>query len=382
MTLQDIPALFMRGGTSNALVFHIDDLPDNQSDWSTIFLAAMGSPDPNGRQLDGMGGGISSLSKVCVLGPPSRADADVNFTFAQVSVGSNVVDYAGNCGNMVSAMGPAALELGLVRAENDGEFAVRIHNTNTEKIIISSFAVRNGLAETDGEFAIDGVAGTAAPIRLDFLEPGGAKTGKLLPTGEPVDKLTLPDGQTFEASLVDAANPCVFVAASDLGKTGTEHPQILASDDKFMAKMEGIRCAGAVAMGLAPDLAAAAAMPSIPKVAIISAPAPMKTLEDKAIAANDMSLSVRMISMEQPHRAVPITGAICLAVAARIPGTLAHQLCTDTDGPLMLSHPSGGILVDAEVQKRDDGYYAVSGTVYRTARKLFSGTVHYRLPKS
>jgi len=249
MTLQDIPALFMRGGTSNALVFHIDDLPDNQSDWSTIFLAAMGSPDPNGRQLDGMGGGISSLSKVCVLGPPSRADADVNFTFAQVSVGSNVVDYAGNCGNMVSAMGPAALELGLVRAENDGEFAVRIHNTNTEKIIISSFAVRNGLAETDGEFAIDGVAGTAAPIRLDFLEPGGAKTGKLLPTGEPVDKLTLPDGQTFEASLVDAANPCVFVAASDLGKTGTEHPQILASDDKFMAKMEGIRCAGAVAMG-------------------------------------------------------------------------------------------------------------------------------------
>lgn len=380
MTLQEIPALFMRGGTSNALVFHVDDLPKDQNEWSDIFLAAMGSPDPNGRQLDGMGGGISSLSKVCVVGPPSRADADVDFTFAQVSVGSNLVDYAGNCGNMVSAMGPAALELGLVVAGQSGDFVVRIHNTNTAKIIVSRFAVHNGAASTEGELAIDGVAGTAAPIRLDFLAPGGSKTGNLLPTGKPIDKLRLPDGQEIEASLVDAANPCVFVAANDLNKTGIEHPEMLGRDVEFMAKMENIRCAGAVAMGLAADLATAKALPSIPKVAIISKPARMETLAGQSVTASEMSLGVRMLSMEQPHRAIPITGSICLAVAARIPGTLAQQFCTDADGPLTLSHPSGRILVDAEVEKRADGYHSVSGTVYRTARKLFSGAVHYQVP--
>lgn len=378
MVLQGIPALFMRGGTSNALVFHINDLPAERAGWDAVFLAAMGSPDPNGRQLDGMGGGISSLSKVCVLAPPSRADADVDFTFAQVSVDSSLVDYSGNCGNMVSAMGPAALELGLVCSHSDGEIAVRIHNTNTAKIIVARFEVQDGVATTDGDLAIDGVAGTAAPIRLDFLAPGGAKTGKLLPTGAPVDELALPGGQLIRASLVDAANPCVFVAAADLGKTGSEQPETLGRDGAFMAKMEAIRCAGSVAMGLAPDLASAARLPSIPKVAVISAPARMETLSGEIVPADRMSLAVRMISMGQPHRAVPITGSICLAVAARIVGTLAHKACSTTEGPLTISHPSGRILVDADVQRRGGAFHTESGTAYRTARKLFSGTVHYR----
>lgn len=368
----------MRGGTSNALVFHINDLPAGRAGWDAVFLAAMGSPDPNGRQLDGMGGGISSLSKVCVLAPPSRADADVDFTFSQVSVDSSIVDYGGNCGNMVSAMGLAALELGLVRSHGDGEITVRIHNTNTAKIIVARFVVQGGVARTDGDLAIDGVAGTAAPIRLDFLAPGGAKTGKLLPTGAPVDDLLLPGGQVTQASLVDAANPCIFVAAADLEKTGSEHPEALAQDGAFMAKMEDIRCAGSVVMGLAPDLAAAARLPSIPKVAIVSAPARMETLSGEITPASRMSVGVRMMSMGQPHHAVPITGAICLAVAARISGTLVHKVCATADGPLTISHPSGGILVDADVQVRDGVFHSESGTVYRTARKLFSGIVHYR----
>jgi 2-methylaconitate cis-trans-isomerase PrpF len=183
---RSLRAVFMRGGTSKALMFHQSDLPTDRADWAPIFLAAMGSPDPNGRQLDGMGGGISSLSKVCVIGPPSRPDADVDYTFAQIAVSSALVDYAANCGNMSSAVGPFALDEGLVPAPAGAEAVVRIHNTNTGKIIVSRFPAESGKAATDGALALDGVSGTGAPIRLDFHDPGGARTG-LLPTGRAVD---------------------------------------------------------------------------------------------------------------------------------------------------------------------------------------------------
>lgn len=377
MGLFSIPALFMRGGTSKALVFRAADLPAAQADRDAIFLAAMGSPDGFLRQLDGMGGGVSSLSKVCVIGPPSRADADVDYAFAQVPVDGTAVDHAGNCGNMVSAMGPAALDLGLVAAPADGMARVRIHNTNTGKMIVARFPVEGGALAVDGDLAIDGVAGTAAAIRLDFLDPGGAKTGRLLPTGAARDMLTLPDGTGIAASLIDAANPCVLVDAADLGKTGTESPAALAADPAFMARMEAIRIAGSVHMGLAADARAAAALKSIPKVAIVARPADMAALDGRRVAARDMSLLVRMISMEQPHKAVPITGAICIAIACRLPGSLPHRLCAPGQGGLTLAHPSGTLLVDADVAP--DGNVARSGVVYRTARKLFSGHVHYRL---
>lgn len=376
MPLKSLPALFMRGGTSNGLVFDVRDLPERRQDWDAIFLSAMGSPDPNGRQLDGMGGGLSSLSKVCVVGPSTRDDADMDYTFAQISVGSASVDYAGNCGNMVSAMGPAALILGYCRADGP-EAVIRIHNTNTSRIIVARFPVGDGLLAADGDLAIDGVAGRAAPIRLDFLDPGGAKTGQLLPSGNPVDDLALPDGTTIAASLVDAANPCVFVAAADLGLTGTEHPDAL-SDAPLQARLEAIRQAGSVRMGLTPTLAAAAAMPSIPKVAMVAAPASARLLSGDTIEPGEMNLLVRMISMEQPHRAVPITGAICLALACRVPGTIPATLARATDGPLTLSHPSGAVLVDAAVSAGAGTPRAISGTVYRTARLMFSGQVHYR----
>ncbi|MGI3166997.1 2-methylaconitate cis-trans isomerase PrpF family protein [Pseudooceanicola sp. 200-1SW] len=377
MQLKEIPALFMRGGTSNALVFLREDLPADAGARDAMILSAMGSPDPYGRQLDGMGGGISSLSKICILAPPSRADADMDYTFGQVSVGAAVVDYGGNCGNMSSAVGPAAIDLGLIPPPPDGQTTVRIHNTNTGKIIAAHFPVRGGRLDPAGDLAIDGVAGTAAPIRLAFLDPGGTRTGALLPTGRAVETLTLPDGRAVRASLVDAANPCVFVAAADLGKTGTEDPEALEADAGFMAAMEAIRCAGSVQMGLTADLAAAAALPSIPKVAILAAPQDSRTLAGAVLPAGEVSILVRMISMERPHRAVPITGSVCLALACRTPGTLAAEACTSTEGPITIAHPSGTILVDGEVDTSGAVPRALSGSVFRTARKLFTGVVHY-----
>ncbi len=212
-------AVFMRGGTSKAVMFRADDLPRDRERWAPIFLGVIGSPDANGRQLDGMGGGMSSLSKVCVIGAPTRPDADVDYTFAQVSVRSATVDYSGNCGNMSSAVGPFAVDEGLVKA-NGAEAVVRIHNTNTQKLIVARFAMDDGRAAADGDFALPGVAGTGAPVRLEFLEPGGAGTGRLLPTGNVIDRLDVAGLGIIEVSMIDAANPCVFVAAESLGMTG------------------------------------------------------------------------------------------------------------------------------------------------------------------
>jgi 2-methylaconitate cis-trans-isomerase PrpF len=371
----------MRGGTSKALVFRVEDLPADRAEWDAIFLAAMGSPDENGRQLDGMGGGLSSLSKVCVVGAPSRDDADVDYTFVQVNVREATVDYGGNCGNMSSAIGPFAIEEGLVEAPRDGEAAVRIHNTNTGKIILARFPVENGGLAPDGDFALDGVAGTAAPIKLEFLAPGGAKTGVLLPTGSPIDQLEVEGLGVVAASCVDAANPCVFVAAESVGKTGTELPDDLERDAAFLQNMEAIRRAASVRMGLTTDHAAAAKLASIPKVAMVCRPRESVTLSGRTLGKPDSDIGIRMISVGQPHRAVPVTGAICLAVAARVPGSIPHQLCAAETGPLRIGHASGTTVVDAEVAPSEDGQpQAVYGAVFRSARRLFEGSVLARLP--
>src|SRR2546429_5804362 len=222
-------AVFMRGGTSKAVMLRAADLPADRELWNRIFLGVIGSPDPNGRQLDGMGGGISSLSKICVIGPSTRSGADVDYTFAQVSVRDASVDYSGNCGNMSAAVGPFAVDEGLVKADGN-DAVVRIHNTNTKKIIVSRFRLDDGRAAVDGDFALPGVAGTGAPVRLDFLDPGGAGTGKLLPTGNSLDRLEVPAFGAIEASMIDAANPCVFVMATALGMTGTEMPDDLEAN--------------------------------------------------------------------------------------------------------------------------------------------------------
>jgi 2-methylaconitate cis-trans-isomerase PrpF len=379
MLQKTLRAVFMRGGTSKALMFHQRDLPADRADWAPIFLGAIGAPDPNGRQLDGMGGGVSSLSKVCVIGPPSRHDADVDYTFAQVAVKDAAVDYSGNCGNMSSAVGPFALDEGLVGAGGN-EACVRIHNTNTQKIIVSRFPIEEGRAAVDGDFVLPGVAGSGAPIRLEFTDPGGAGTGKLLPSGAATDVLEVPGLGSIEASLIDAANPCVFVAASALGATGTEMPDAIDADPGLLEKFEAIRRAASVRMGLAADLAAAAKITGIPKIAMVSAPHDARTLSREAVAADTMDIAARMISVGQPHRAMPLTGAMCLAVASRIDGSIPHRLARRPAKPgddIRIAQPSGLTVVAASVRKNGQ-WIADHAVVYRTARRLMEGMVYYR----
>lgn len=372
------PAAFIRGGTSKALVFRAKDLPSERADWDEIFLKAMGTPDRYGRQLNGMGGGISSLSKVCVVGPPSIEGADVDYTFAQVQVQDAVVDYSGNCGNMSSAIGPFAVDEGLVPVRPDGEACVRIHNTNTRKIIAARFQVRNGQSVEEGPLAIPGVHGTGAPVRLDFQLPGGASTGKLLPSGEAAQHFVLEGERRVTASLVDAANACVFVAATDLGLSGAESPDEISANAGAIATLAQLRLLGSVAMGIASDREAAAAIRMIPLVAMVSAPQRTTTLDGSTIEADSADLVVRMLSNGQPHLALPLTGSLCTAVAMQIEGTVPARLARPDRDPsaLRIAMPSGVLTVAAEVRRDAGGWRVESGSFYRTTRRLFDGHVY------
>lgn len=378
MPLHSLRAVFMRGGTSKALMFHRRDLPERQEDWAPILLSAMGTPDPHGRQLDGMGGGISSLSKVCVIGPATHPQADVDYTFAQIGIEDATVDYGGNCGNMSSAVGPFAVDEGLVEAHTDGPMTVRIHNTNTRKLIVAHFVVEGGRAAVRGPLAIDGVAGTGAPICLEFRNLAGARTGSLLPTGEPLHTLSLPGGRTVRASLVDAANPCVFVDAGDLGLLGNELPEHIEVNDALMADLEALRRQASMLMGLAPSPEAAAASRSVPFIGLVAPPRAWRTRAGTDRSAAEADIAVRMLSNGKPHRAIPITSALCVAVACRTPGTLPAQLCSASAGPLRVGHASGTVMVAAD-QDTHEGR-VVHASVYRTARRLFQGEVLYCEP--
>ncbi|MDQ2735207.1 MAG: 2-methylaconitate cis-trans isomerase PrpF family protein [Pseudomonadota bacterium] len=370
------PAAFIRGGTSKAIVFHARDLPQGRAEREMIFLAAMGSPDRYGRQLNGMGGGISSLSKICIIGPPTLPGADVDYTFVQVQIREARCDYSGNCGNMSSAIGPFAVDEGLVESPAGSTARIRIHNTNTRKIIEASFPVKGGRSVEVGDLEIPGVEGQGAPVRLDFVEPGGASTGRLLPTGNVVDILTLADGRRIEASMVDAANACLFVDAAALGLRGTELPDELESNASVLACLHELRLLGSVAMGIAPTIEAAAAIPMIPLIGFVAPPQTSTTLVGRTIGADACDLVVRMISNGQPHRALPLTGSLCTAVAARIDGTLAHRQTHRGEGPIRLAMPSGVLTVDATVSREAAGWRAERGSFYRTTRRLFDGFVY------
>lgn len=371
MRQQAIPATFMRGGTSKGLMLLADDLPPDIAAQDAILLAAMGTPDPYGRQLNGMGGGLSSLSKACIVSRSSRPDADIDFCFLQIGVRERRVDRLGNCGNMSAAVGPFAVDKGLVPA-GSGEATVRIFNSNTGKLIHARFPVEDGASRYDGDLAIPGVAGTGAPIRLDFIEPGGASTGKLLPTGHVTERI---DG--IAVSLVDAANACLFVLADDIGLAGHEAPEAIEARADLMNSLAHLRAKASVRMGIAPDEATAMALETIPYVGIVSSPQPARTLSGEAITVDDVDLTLRFLAGGRVHRAVPLTTALCTAVAARIEGTLVHPLAAQVpaDRQLRLSTPSGVINADARVERRDSGWHASSGSFFRTARPLFEGHV-------
>jgi len=375
-----LPAVFMRGGTSNAVVFKKQDLPQDRALWDDIFLAAIGSPDPNGRQLDGMGGGVSSLSKVCVVGPPTRPDADIDYTFAQVQVKEAKVDYTANCGNMSSAMGPFAVDEGIVKVSGR-EALVRIHNTNTKKIIHALFSLDDGLAAVDGDLAIPGVSGTGSPVKLEFRDPGGATTGKLLPTGNVVDTLDVPGVGKIRVSMVDAANATVWVNAKDIGLTGIELPEPLEANAAAMQKLSAIRIAASVAMGIAPNVEEAAKRKSVPFIGFVSAPQDAKLLSGETIKADEIDLTGRVISNGQPHRALPLTVSLCMAVASRLEGSVVSEVLRkgpNAEAPIRIGMPSGILTVAATVGQKAGAWHAEQGAFYRTQRRMFEGQVLVR----
>jgi 2-methylaconitate cis-trans-isomerase PrpF len=371
------PAIFMRGGTSKGLFFRAEDLPADPTERDQFILRATGSPDSNGRQLDGMGGGISSLSKVMIVSRSARDGVDIDYDFGQIAVGEPVIDGKANCGNLSAAVGVYAIEAGLVRVP-DGEAVLRMFNLNTRKRVDCHLQIAGGHAKVRGDCTIAGVAGTGAPIRLDFIEPGGAGTGALLPTGAPVDMLKLPDGTSIAASIVDATNLCVFVRAADMGLAGTELPPEVRSKVAVIARLEAIRAAAAVKAGLAATVQEAARLSrTTPKIAMVAAAADAPTLSGDRLHADDCDILVRMISMGLPHLAIPLTGAMCVGVAARIAGTLVRECARPiaASDVVRVGHSSGVLPVSAVVVRQGDGWFAERVSVFRTARVLMEGRV-------
>ncbi|MYZ47002.1 4-oxalomesaconate tautomerase [Propylenella binzhouense] len=354
MTLQTaIPCMIFRGGTSKGPYFRSSDLPRDVETRDKVLLAAMGSPDP--RQIDGIGGADTLTSKVAIVGPSERPDADIDYLFAQVSVDKPIVDTAPSCGNMLSAVAPFAIETGMVRAQ-DGETHVVIYNVNTQSRIEAVIRTPGRMVQYDGEARIDGVPGTAAPIRLNFMDIVGSKTGSLLPTGNTIDVI---DG--VETTLIDVAVPMMMVRAADLGKTGFETPAELDADRAFFARLEALRREAGLRMGLG-DVADMV----IPKVAILAAPR-----AGGAIAA-------RYFVPHKTHAAMAVTGGLCISSCSVLKGSVADGLSrapAGDDREILIEHPAG--LFDVALVTRGEGanMEVVSGGAIRTARRIMSGEI-------
>lgn len=383
MTQRSLRAAFYRGGTSKAVIFRREDLPAgeppaNCAEWDRLFLSLMGSPDAAGRQLDGMGGGISSLSKIAIVSPSTREGIDVDYTFAQVGVDKPVVSYRGNCGNIGSAIGPYSLDEGIVSTNADIA-TVRIFNTNTSKKMVAQFATEEGKARIGGDFAIDGVSRAGSPIRLTFLDPAGAATGELLPTGNVRDVLDIGGGRRIEASLVDVANPVVVVDMDGVCQQREGFDPAWFRSAEQRALFEDIRIAAAKAMGLVPDEETARTrLTNLPLVAIVRRPSAYVTSSAANVAQHQVDIVTQMISMGLPHKATPLTGAMCLAAASRIGGTIAHAVANPESASrdeFRIGHPSGVLQVTAACEQRGDGWLVREAGVFRTARRLFDGRV-------
>jgi len=351
--------------------FRGDDLPADQSLWENIFLHIMGSPDAYGRQLDGMGGGLSSLSKVVVVSPSSQPEVDLDYTFFQVSVDEHVVDTGAMCGNMSSSVGPFAVEQGLVPTPKNGPVCLRVLNTNTDKIFESNFVVENGVVLESGDFSIPGVSGAGAKIGLRFIDPAGSRTAALLPTGNATDKLTLSTGDRIEASLVDATNPVIFVRAADVGLEGTEYPEAIENMPVVMQQLEDIRRTGSVAMQLSDKHDSA--KPANPKIAVVASPMKYQAINGDNYDSNDMDVTIRIVSMGKVHRAVTLTGGMCLAAALNIPGFVLQTEGLAKDN-IRIAHPSGIFPVSVK-GNFEQSIELESLTCYRTQRCLMTGSL-------
>ncbi|MCC7367868.1 MAG: hypothetical protein IT306_05570 [Chloroflexi bacterium] len=375
-----VPASFYRGGTSRAVLFREADLIGyDDAAQRAIILAALGSPDPYGREIDGLGGGISSLSKVAIVGAAGpESGADVTFRFGQVDVEQPVVEFLGTCGNISAAVGPFAVDEGLVPAVEPVTI-VRVLSVNTGHLYICHVPVRDGKAEPEGDYVIDGVPGPFGRIALEFLEPGGSMGKGLLPTGQIRESITLADGRGFDVSIVDAANPMVFVRAADLGSDATERPEAVDANGPLHAALEEIRDHAAVRLGLASDAATAhTSAKAIPKVVMVAPPQRYQTTGSVDLPAERIDLTARMLSMGKCHRTMAGTAAICTAVAAAIEGSVVHEVTRAGAGPageVRIGHGAGVLDIGVKAEKRPEGWHVVSVSTFRTARRIMDGRV-------
>ena len=372
-----IPAILMRGGTSRVLCFSDATLaPYDQRTREHIILAALGSPDPDGRQIDGLGGGTSSLSKVAIIGRSHTPDADVTFTFGQVDVATPMIDWRGTCGNTSAAVGPFAIDEGLVPAR-EPVTSVRVLARNTSKQYIAYVPVRDGRAEVEGEYAIDGVPAPGARVALEYLHPGGSLGGLLLPTGQARQQLVLADGRRLTTSLVDATVPMVYARAEEVGADIRRLAADLDADRPLQSLLEEIRCCAAVQLGLATSVEHARdCVKAIPKIALVAPPMPYETSGNKMLRAKQMDLVARAISMRNTHRTFPGTAAMCTAVAAAVEGTVVHEVsAAPSKERLRIGHPAGVMEAGATVKRDGAAWYAESVTTQRTARRIMEGYI-------
>jgi 2-methylaconitate cis-trans-isomerase PrpF len=367
-----IRCVLMRGGTSKGLYFHEADLPGPGPRRDAVLLRLMGSPDV--LQIDGLGGSRPITSKAALIAPSAHSGADVDYTFAQVEIDRAGVGYAGNCGNISAGVGPFAVDEGLVEAV-EPVTRVRIFNTNTRALIVAEVPVRDGRARVTGDLAIPGVPGTGAEIVMNWVATIGAKTGRLLPTGRAADEITLESGRTVRATLCDAGNACVWVLAAELGRTGSE----VAADAGLIGVGREIRGQAAVLMGLATDWARVDEdSPGLPMVGLVAPAAGYRTLSGGSVEEKEMDLRVRLVFMNRLHESIAGSASICLAAAARIPGSVVEAVSFGRRPcELLIGHPSGITPAKVEVHGGPGGVtFDVLG-FSRTARRLMDGTAYY-----
>ncbi|BBL24099.1 3-methylitaconate isomerase [Comamonas terrigena] len=385
-----IPATYLRGGTSKGVFFRLQDLPEAAQQpgpvRDAILLRTLGSPDPYGKQIDGMGNASSSTSKAVILSPSSHPDHDVDYLFGQVAIDQAFVDWSGNCGNLSAAVGPCAIHMGLIdqaRIPHQGMATIRIWQANIGKTIVAYVPITDGQVQETGGFTLDGVTFPAAEVALEFLDPadegandGADSGGAMFPTGHLVDSLDVPGVGRLAATLINAGIPTIFLNAADLGYTGCELQDAINNDPAALARFETIRAHGALRMGLIQRLEDAATRQHTPKIALVAPAQSYTASSGKAIAASDINLLVRALSMGKLHHAMMGTAAVAIATAAAVPGTLVNQAAGGgARNAVRFGHPSGTLRVGAEAQCTNGSWQVTKALMSRSARILMEGWV-------
>jgi len=384
-----IPATYIRGGTSKGVFFRLQDLPAAAqvpgAARDSLLQRVIGSPDPYGKQIDGMGGATSSTSKTVIVSRSARADHDIDYLFGQVSIDKPFVDWSGNCGNLSAAVGPFAISNGLIDASRipaNGTVVVRVWQANIGKTIIAHVPITNGAVQETGDFELDGVTFPAAEVQLEFMNPAADEEGaggSMFPTGKLVDDLEVPGLGTLQVTMINAGIPTIFVNADSIGYTGTELQEAINGDGKALAMFENIRAHGAMRMGLIKTLEEAAKRQHTPKVAFVAPPKNYVSSSGKHVQASDIDLLVRAISMGKLHHAMMGTAAVAIGTAAAVPGTLVNLAAGGGErSTVRFGHPSGTLRVGAEAKKVDGEWTVTKAIMSRSARVLMEGWV--RIP--